>query len=184
MRDDPSLPAGVQLCPLELHSDTRGSLVEIFRQEWELPVEPVQWNVVCSEAGTLRGAHVHVVHDDYLTIVRGRCVVGLRDLRPGSPTEGLATTLELHDREPAGIVIPTGVVHGFYFGEPSVHVYAVTSYWSPDDELSRRWDDPELGILWPVAPRLLSERDQAAGSFESMRKAYLAAAGAVRAAAN
>jgi dTDP-4-dehydrorhamnose 3,5-epimerase len=181
MRDDPRLPAGVQLCPLELHADERGSLVEIFRREWELPVEPVQRNAVYSEAGTLRGAHVHVVHDDYLTVVRGRGVVGLRDLRPGSPTEGLAMTVELWDGEPTSVVIPAGVVHGFYFGEPSLHVYAVTAYWSPDDELSCRWDDPELGVPWPVEPRLLSERDQAAGSFESMRVAYLAASGAVRA---
>src|SRR5436309_2114593 len=182
MRHDPRLPAGVELCPLELHADERGSLVEIFRREWELPVEPVQWNAVCSEAGTLRGAHVHVVHDDYLVIVRGRGVVGLRDLRPGSPTEGLATTLELGESEPTSVVIPVGVAHGFYFREPSMHVYAVTAYWSPEDELSCRWDDPELGILWPVEPMLVSERDLTAGSFESMREAYLAAAGAVRAA--
>lgn len=49
------LPAGVQECSLQLYSDERGSLVEIFREEWELPLEPVQWNAVRSEPGTLRG---------------------------------------------------------------------------------------------------------------------------------
>lgn len=175
MRSVPRLPAGVQLLPLQIHADERGSLVEIFRLEWALPVEPVQWNAVRSEAGVLRGVHVHVVHDDYLIVVDGHGAIGLRDIRPGSPTDGLATIVELVGDEPSALVIPVGVVHGFYFREPSLHVYAVSEYWSPADELGCRWDDTELGIDWSAQPSIVSSRDRDAPSFSAMHEEYIAA---------
>ena len=107
-------------------------------------MNPIQWNAVRSEVGVLRGVHVHVRHRDYLTLPYGRAVVGLRDLRQGSRTEGLSVFVELSGDEPASLVIPCGVAHGFYFHEPSLHVYAVTEYWNPDDELGCHWADPEL----------------------------------------
>jgi len=164
-----------------MHSDERGSFVEIFRDEWELPVQPVQWNAVRSEAGTLRGVHVHVTHDDYLIVVGGSAAIGLRDMRPDSPTDGLATTVELDADEPSALVIPVGVAHGFYFHERSMHIYAVTEYWDPRDELACRWDDSELGIAWPAPPRLLSDRDRDAPSYVSMRDAFLSGFGAIHA---
>ena len=60
----------------------------------------MQWNAVWSEAGVLRGVHVHIRHDDYLTVPVGRASVGLRDLRRGSPTEGLSALVELSARAP------------------------------------------------------------------------------------
>ena len=85
-----SLPHDVRLSPLVPHRDERGSFVELFREEWETDVHPVQWNAVDSEQGVLRGVHVHPRHDDYLTVVRGSATVGLRDLRDDSPTAGAA----------------------------------------------------------------------------------------------
>jgi dTDP-4-dehydrorhamnose 3,5-epimerase len=57
------------------------------------------------------------------------------------------------------ILIPHGVAHGFYFSEPATHIYSVTHYWDPDDELGCHWSDPELGIPFPCANPRLSERD-------------------------
>lgn len=159
LRSGGELPDGVQVRELRAHSDERGAFTEIFRRQWELGVDPVQWNVVHSEAGVLRGVHVHPRHDDYLTVVAGRAVIGLSDLRPQSPTRGLAALVELDERDPGAIRIPHGVAHGFLFLERSVHVYAVSDYWDPDDELLCRFDDPELGIAWPRRPASLSERD-------------------------
>jgi dTDP-4-dehydrorhamnose 3,5-epimerase len=156
----PLLPAGTLLRPLEPHLDDRGSFTELYRAEWGTGVAPIQWNAVRSEAGVLRGVHVHIRHDDYLTVPIGRAAVGLRDLRRGSPTEGLSA-LVLLGSDPAGLVIPHGVAHGFYFLEPSLHVYAVTEYWDVDDELSCRWDDPDLEIPWPAQSARVSERDAA-----------------------
>lgn len=155
------LPAGTLLRPLQPHVDDRGSFIELYRVEWGTGLTPIQWNAVRSEAGVLRGVHVHVSHDDYLTVPMGRADVGLRDLRRGSPTEGLSMIVQLGGDRPAGLVIPRGVAHGFYFPEPSLHVYAVTEYWDPSDELSCRWDDPDLEIPWPVQSARVSDRDAA-----------------------
>ncbi|HEY8791414.1 MAG TPA: dTDP-4-dehydrorhamnose 3,5-epimerase family protein, partial [Gaiellaceae bacterium] len=76
-----NLPTGVALRPLTMNRDSRGSFTEVFRDEWNIGLSPVQWNAVSSEAGTLRGVHLHIRHDDYLTTLRGRACVGLRDLR-------------------------------------------------------------------------------------------------------
>src|SRR3954469_20721871 len=101
-----TLPAGTVLHPLEAHADERGVFTELYRREWDLGTEPVQWNAVWSEAGVLRGVHVHARHDDYLTVPVGRASVGLKDLRRGSPTEGLAALVELGRDAPAALVIP------------------------------------------------------------------------------
>lgn len=171
------LPEGVRIVPLTPHADERGVFTEIFRDEWEAGMRPVQWNAVRSEAGVLRGVHAHPRHDDYLTLPVGRATIGLCDLRPGSPTDGLATCVTLSEREPAGIVIPHGVAHGFLFHERSLHVYAVSHTWDPADELGCRWDDPDLAIPWPQAPARISERDAALGDLAALRR-QLAAAGA------
>jgi dTDP-4-dehydrorhamnose 3,5-epimerase len=162
------LPSGTSVQPLATHADERGAFTELFREEWGTGVSPVQWNAVASAAGVLRGVHVHVRHGDYLTVVSGRAHVGLRDLRAGSPTAGLATLLELRADAMAAIVIPPGVAHGFLFPEPSLHVYAVTHYWDEEDELGCHWADPELAIHWPQAPALVSDRDARAGSLAAL----------------
>lgn len=156
------LPDGVRLRPLTTHADPRGTFTEVYRQEWDTGIVPIQWNAVFTEAGVMRGVHLHPLHDDYLIVVQGRASIGLRDLRRGSPTEGAVALVELRGADMAAITIPHGVAHGFYFHEPSLHIYSVTHYWDPADELACRWDDPELGIPWPVTDAVLSPRDAAA----------------------
>jgi dTDP-4-dehydrorhamnose 3,5-epimerase len=122
----------------------------------------VQWNAVHSAAGTLRGVHVHVRHDDYLILLSGRATIGLRDLRIGSPTEGVSALVELTDEKLCALAIPHGVAHGFYFSEPSLHLYAVSEYWNVADELACHWADPDLELDWPAEPILVSGRDATA----------------------
>lgn len=166
LRTVEGLPDGVEVLELRGHADERGTFTELFRSEWELGVELVQWSAVRSEAGVLRGVHVHPVHHDYLTVAWGRAAIGVSDLRAGSPTPGAAAVVTLAADRPAAIRIPAGVAHGFLFLEPSLHVYAVTHSWDPADELLCRWDDPSLGIDWPGEPLHLSERDAGAPSLE------------------
>jgi dTDP-4-dehydrorhamnose 3,5-epimerase len=163
-----SLPAGLLLRALEPHSDDRGTFIELFRREWDTEVEPIQWNAVHSEAGVLRGVHVHPRHDDYLTIVRGRAVIGLRDLRDESATAGATACVELSAEQPAAITIPHGVAHGFYFAEASTHIYSVSHYWDLSDELGCRWDDPALEIPWPQETAHISPRDEALPPLETL----------------
>jgi dTDP-4-dehydrorhamnose 3,5-epimerase len=156
------LPNGVCINRLDMHHDDRGVFTEIFRREWCLGIDPVQWNVVRSVAGVLRGVHVHPRHDDYLIVAHGRVSVGLRDLRRGSSTEGLAALVGLSANDLQGVFIPHGVAHGFYFHEPSIHLYAVSHRWDPSDEKACLWSDPALGIPWPVATARVSDRDAGA----------------------
>ncbi len=154
------LPHGVQLTPLGMNRDHRGIVTELFRQSWLPESALLQWNGVCSEAKVLRGVHVHVEHVDYVVVLRGRARFGLVDLRPGSPSEGRRAELELSGDALQALLIPPGVAHGFYFYEPALHVYGVSRYWDPADELGCRFDDPDLGLCWPTAAPILSPRDE------------------------
>lgn len=153
------LPAGMELRPLVVHRDGRGSVAELFRQEWAVGVRPVQWTMISSYQGVLRGLHVHLRHDDYLTVLHGRLSLGVRDLRPGSPTEGHSALLELDGETLLAVVIPHGIAHGLYFHEPTIFVLGVSHYFDPADELGCHWADPALEIAWPVAVPNLSARD-------------------------
>jgi dTDP-4-dehydrorhamnose 3,5-epimerase len=159
---------GVLLHRLTAHADHRGSFTEAFRREWDLGVDPVQWNVVKSNAGAIRGVHVHPRHTDMLVVTTGRVTIGLHDLREGSPTKGRSATFSLTGENLGALLIPPGVAHGFLFHEPTVTVYAVSHYWDTEDELAVHWADPGLGIDWPFTPSLVSDRDAAAGTLSAL----------------
>ena len=112
------VPRGVEVLPLQAHFDDRGRFTEIYRDEWRLGPRPVQWSMVRSAANVLRGVHVHALHVDYLTVAYGELILGLRDLRPSSPSHGLSVLLTLSAEDPHLVVIPVGVAHGFYFPGP------------------------------------------------------------------
>jgi dTDP-4-dehydrorhamnose 3,5-epimerase len=166
---DEGLPTGAWLSRLEPHTDARGALTEIFRAEWDTGVAPVQWNLVHSAADVLRGVHLHPRHHDYLVVVHGRATIGLRDLRPGSPTEGIVALVDMAGDHPTALTIPPGVAHGILFHQPSTLLFAVSHYWDPDDEIACYWDDPELGIPWPVVSPRLSQRDASAPPLAAVR---------------
>ena len=169
-----TLPQGVRHIPLESRPDARGRLVEMFRESNAPEAAAVQWNVVDSKPGVLRGVHVHRTHWDYLVVLTGRASIGLQDIRPGSPTHGVAVVVPMNGTDRSAIVIPPGVAHGFFFHEPSLHIYGVTHYWDPADELGCKWDDPGLHIPWDIRPTELSPRDRDAPPLSKMLADYLA----------
>lgn len=155
---------------LSSHTDSRGILTEIFRQDFTCHPPPVQWNLVQSKENVLRGVHVHVSHFDYLVIISGRIQVGLRDLRGGTAAARQGELVELTAEHRSMLMIPPGYAHGFYFPEPTTYVYGLSEYWNPEhDEFGCRWDDPALGIPWPagITP-IVSERDERATSLAQM----------------
>ena len=158
-----TLPVGLKAVLLEPNVDDRGSFTEIFRQEWEnVNAKPVQWNVMRSRKGVLRGLHVHPHHKDYLVIMSGDLRVGLKDLRRDSATYSKAATIFLSPDKPVGLMIPNGVGHAFYSASDTVLLYGVTEYYDPADELGCRWDDPGLEIPWKLESPILSQRDTTA----------------------
>ena len=176
-----ALPQGCAIHDLTTHADERGALTEIFRKEWRTGMDPVQWNYVRSKPNVLRGVHVHVVHTDYLVCLEGAMVLGLVDVRPESPTRGLAATVMLEGAKLQAAVVPPGVAHGFHFSAPSSLCYSVTHYWDTRDEIGCRWDDPALGLDWQIVNPELSARDISAGSAKAMIEQYLAVRDTVRA---
>jgi dTDP-4-dehydrorhamnose 3,5-epimerase len=170
------LPYGLQIVPLLTHHDARGALTELSRDEWHVGTRFVQWNAVASRAGVLRGVHVHPRHADYLVVIAGEMILGLHDLRRDSPTERRSLLLRLSADDLLAVGIPPGVAHGFLFLCPAFHMYAIDHYWDPGDELACHWSSPELGLAWPIAEPVLSERDRTAGSYQAMRDAFDAAA--------
>jgi dTDP-4-dehydrorhamnose 3,5-epimerase len=182
-----NLPDGVIVHELSPHPDTRGIFTEIHRDEWMLGERSVQFNVVRSNARVLRGVHVHARHADYFVLVVGQMLMGLHDLRPWSPTHRVSCLIALDEDRPQAVVTPPGVAHGFYFLTPAVHIYGVSHYWDKADEIALRWDCADLGLAWPSAAPLLSERDQAALDYATGTERFLrtweAMHGAVRAGA-
>jgi dTDP-4-dehydrorhamnose 3,5-epimerase len=163
------LPEGAIIRDLVTHRDSRGSLTEIYRSDGAgLPL-PLQWNLVQTESNTLRGVHLHREHEDYLVVVSGVMRVGLHDLRDGSTTRSAAAIVDLTGSRLQAIFVPKGVLHGFYFKEPSTYVYGLTRCWTPADDLGCRWDDPALDLPWGAVDPILSDRDAAAPSLAVLR---------------
>lgn len=161
---------GVHLQPLAMNVDRRGSFMEIFSDSWGWPIRPVQWSLVQSEARVLRGMHLHFRHDEYFLLVRGRACVGLYDFRPESPTAGTSQLLEFDGPQSCALVFPSGILHGWYFYEESIHLQAVSeshTTYHPDDNLGCLWSDPALKIRWPDQAPVVSDR---AASFPTLAR--------------
>jgi dTDP-4-dehydrorhamnose 3,5-epimerase len=153
---------GVALLHLSSHADARGSLTETFRREW-IPSarDMVQANLSISRPRVLRGLHFHRRQADYWCVLSGSAFVGLLDLRTGSPTQGQKADLRLAaEEERFGLYLPPGVAHGFYAESELVLQYLVDAPFTGEDEFGLAWDDPEVGIAWPVSDPLVSERDR------------------------
>jgi dTDP-4-dehydrorhamnose 3,5-epimerase len=118
------------------------------------------------EAGTVRGLHFQVhpfAQDKLVMVLRGSVLDVVVDIRRGSPTFGRHVSAVLSAAEWNQIPVPLGLAHGFCALEPHTEVlYKVTNYYAPDHERGLLWNDPDLGIVWPVAAdqARLSGRDR------------------------
>lgn len=158
-----NLAHGMGCVDLPTFEDDRGSLQELYRASWLPGVLPVQWNCVRSEAGIMRGMHVHLGYTEYYLPLTGRLVVGWRDVRRGSPSEGRTGLIEVSPEDRRALHSPTGICHGLWFPEPTTLLIGVTAEWDITRELGCHWLDPALGIEWPFAPEeaRVSPRDDA-----------------------
>lgn len=152
---------GVDFRKIDEHQDYRGSFSEIFQEHWKTCLSPVQWSCVKSKAGVFRGMHLHLRHDEYFSLLSGHCLVGLKDIRPGSPTDGVFSLYELHEDDQAAVIFPQGLLHGWYFFTDSLHVQAVSEAYvdyHTDDNWGVIWSADDLEIPWPFTEATLSAR--------------------------
>jgi dTDP-4-dehydrorhamnose 3,5-epimerase len=152
-----------------VHGDERGFLVETFREDrWrELGVDArfVQDNHSRSALNTLRGLHFQTTPGQAKLVrcLRGRVWDVAVDLRRDSPTYGRWEGHELDDERHRQLYVPVGFAHGFCVLSEIADVhYRLSSYYDPATEAGIAWDDPEVGVEWPVAEPLLSDRDRGA----------------------
>jgi dTDP-4-dehydrorhamnose 3,5-epimerase len=157
------------LCPARF-GDHRGFFSETYNRrvlaEAGLELDFVQDNDSFSaEPGTIRGLHFQVppfAQHKLVRVVRGAVLDVAVDLRRGSPTRGRHVAVRISAEEGNQVLVPVGFAHGFCTLEPSTHViYKVTSHYSPQHDKGLLWNDPALGIQWPVSAgeAVLSERD-------------------------
>jgi dTDP-4-dehydrorhamnose 3,5-epimerase len=160
---------GLVLIEPEVHGDERGFFVETFRANaWrELGVEAefVQDSHSRSGAGTLRGLHFQTSPGQAKLVrcSRGRIFDAVVDLRRESPTFGRWEGHELDDDAHRQLYVPIGFAHGFcVLSEVADVTYRLSAYYDPATEGEIAWDDPEVGIEWPLEDPILSERDRRA----------------------
>jgi dTDP-4-dehydrorhamnose 3,5-epimerase len=160
---------GVVLLEPDVHGDDRGFLVETFRRDaWAgigVDVEFVQHNQSRSVKDTLRGLHFQTEPGQAKLVrcPRGAIFDVAVDLRRDSPTYGQWEGHVLDDETHRQLFVPAGCGHGFaVLSEIADVTYLLSSVYDPATEAGIAWDDPDVGVEWPVSDPLLSERDKRA----------------------
>lgn len=162
--------ADVKILTPKRFGDARGFFSETYNKATlathGLDLEFIQDNHSMSQpVGVLRGLHFQTppfAQDKLVRVVKGRIFDVAVDIRQGSPTYGKWVGAEISAEDWNQILVPVGFAHGFVTLEPDTEViYKVTAPYAPDHDKGLAWDDPEVGIDWPlgdVAPTL-SDKD-------------------------
>jgi len=152
-----------------VHEDSRGFFLESYRANlWrEIGVGPefVQQNHSRSARSTLRGIHFQTEPGQAKLVrcARGRIFDVAVDLRSSSSSFGEWEGFVLDDESHHQLFIPVGFGHGFcVLSEEADVTYLVSSYFDPETEAGIRWDDPDVGVDWPVDEPIISDRDREA----------------------
>jgi dTDP-4-dehydrorhamnose 3,5-epimerase len=159
----------VVLIEPEVHGDERGFLFESYHQQkyadGGIDAIFVQDNHSRSKRGILRGLHAQIARPQgkLVRVVQGEVFDVAVDIRRGSPTFGKHVSALLSAENFNQLWIPVGFAHGFCVTSESAEFeYKCTDFYDPASQLIVRWDDPAIGIDWPVTDPLLSERDRSA----------------------
>jgi len=165
---DTPLP-GVKVLSPDVYEDHRGFFMESYHQrrfaELGIDCEFVQDNHSRSSRGVLRGLHYQIrcPQAKLVRVTRGRVFDVVVDIRRGSPTFSRWAGIELDDKNRLELFAPEGFAHGFLvLSEVAEFQYKCSDFFSRKDERGLPWDDPAIGIRWPLGDLdpLLSDRDR------------------------
>jgi len=161
--------AGAFLVELEPRGDARGSFARAYcKREFEaqgISFDVVQGNLARTHhAGVVRGLHYQEPPADEQKLVRclsGGVLDGLIDMRPDSPTYRKVYSTRLDAQNRRALFVPSGVAHGYQvLLDGTEFFYMTDQYYAPGQERGVRFDDPKLGIEWPLPPRDVADRDR------------------------
>lgn len=170
--------AGVRVLEPRVFGDSRGFFLESYNRAELAPAgieaEFVQDNHSRSARHVLRGLHYQLRRPQgkLVRVVRGAVFDVAVDLRRGSPSFGRWFGETLSDENKRMLWIPPGLAHGFLVTSDSADVlYKATDYYAPEDEVSLRWDDPAIGIQWPLQGEpIVSAKDRQGMAFSDAPK--------------
>ena len=163
--------ADVKLLTPKKHGDHRGFFSEVYNKktlaEAGIDIDFVQDNhSLSAEKGVVRGLHFQVppfAQDKLVRVARGSVFDVAVDLRRGSPTYGQHVSVVLSAEAWNQILVPIGFAHGFMTLEPDTEViYKVSNYYALDHDKGLLWNDPALGIAWPIpeGEAILADKDR------------------------
>ncbi|HJX28635.1 MAG TPA: dTDP-4-dehydrorhamnose 3,5-epimerase [Thermoanaerobaculia bacterium] len=160
------IPEVILVEPNVIH-DARGFFLETYHRDkyaaGGIPETFVQDNQSFSRKGVLRGLHAQLQHPQGKLV---RAIIGeifdvAVDIRPGSPTFGRWVGAVLTEGNAQQLYVPPGFAHGFCVLSDIAHVqYKCTDVYHPGDEIGVVWNDPEIGIDWPVGDPVLNDKDR------------------------
>jgi len=172
------LPEVLLLTPTR-HEDGRGFFMESWNksvlESLGIEIDFVQDNHSCSgPQGTVRGLHFQTppfAQAKLIRVIRGSIFDVAVDIRKNSPTYGRSVTATLSADNAQQLLVPEGFAHGFCTLEPDTEVlYKVNNYYSAEHDAGMQWNDPALGIDWPVSASdaVLSDKDKTLPSFSEL----------------
>jgi dTDP-4-dehydrorhamnose 3,5-epimerase len=181
MNVSPTALPDVLLIEPKIHGDHRGWFVESWQRERYrdagIDADFVQDNQSFSVRGTLRGLHIQSPHGQgkLVQVIQGEVFDVAVDVRRSSPHFGRWAGARLSSENKHQLWVPEGFLHGFLvLSETALFSYKCTELYHPETQFAVRWDDPEIGIAWPIdtAPRL-SDNDRDAPRLRDIPEARL-----------
>mgnify|MGYP001183030720 CR=1 FL=1 len=154
----------------EKYYDKRGYLREVFLEK-KLK-KKIKFSIVsCSNKNVLRGMHYQIKdpQDKFITVLKGKILDVVVDLRKKSKTFGKYFKIELNEKNNKFLFVPKGFAHGFLgLGKENIVLYSLTNYRNSRGERSLHWKDKHLKIKWGVKNPIVSKRDSKAKSFKEI----------------
>ena len=171
---------GLYVIEPTVFKDERGYFMETYNQndfhEAGLDMVFVQDNQSASKKGVLRGLHFQINYpqDKLVRAIRGEVFDVAVDLRPGSKTYGQWYGVLLSEENKKQFFIPKNFAHGFVvLSDYAEFAYKCTDFYHPNDEGGLAWNDPQIGVEWPIPEGMelsFSDKDTKWGSFKEYRK--------------
>ncbi|AFE57951.1 dTDP-4-dehydrorhamnose 3,5-epimerase [Rahnella aceris] len=167
---------GVKLVEPKVFGDDRGFFLETFQQDrykkmLNIDLDFVQDNHSRSSQNVLRGLHFQTCKPQgkLVRVVRGEVFDVVVDIRPESETFGKWVGVHLSETNKNQLWVPPGLAHGFVvISDFADFEYKCTDYYDPSNEGCLIWNDPEVGVKWPVVDPLLSAKDALGKSFSEL----------------